>query len=141
MKVYPPSYWDTLPTDDFHCIILPTKGKGGLYIGNIYAANNLEKHIHYNINSILTVTIKSGVKFSESEQIIFHKILPINIEEPGDLFKAFYDSYMFIENGLPMGNTLMHCIDCITLSPVFAMAYLLYKCNTTVERAWDLVKI
>lgn len=62
------------------------------------------------------------------------------MEDPGDLFKSFYDAYLFIENGFKVGNVLINCITGTVLSSVFAMSYLLYKYNCTVERAWDLVK-
>ncbi|CAD8166363.1 unnamed protein product [Paramecium octaurelia] len=140
-KFYGSTYWDTYPDDNIHAIILPKEGRSGIYIGNIYAATDTKLHLRYNIKCILTVQMKCSVKFQGSEQILFHKVIPIDIENCGDLFKAFYDSYMFIENGITYGNVLIHCQDCVTISPVFVIAYMLQKNGFTVERAWEIVKI
>lgn len=89
---------------------------------------------------MLTVEKFTSVKYEGSQQIIFHKIIPIDKDEPGDLFTAFYNAYQFIENCLSLGNVLIHCIDCVTISPVIAISYLLYKYRCTVEKGWELVK-
>ena len=57
--------------------------------------------------------------------MVFHKVIPIDIEYEGFMHKPFYDAYMFITKGMEMGNVLMHCSDAKYLSPIFAVAFLL----------------
>ena len=69
------------------CIQEETENFGGLYLGNIEAAKNVDLLEKYNIKAVLTLS-SIGIVFKK-ESVNFHKIINISDSEESDLSTHF----------------------------------------------------
>lgn len=55
-----------LKMDPMNCIIQPEGYAGGLYLGNIDAAQNVDMLKKHNIDAVLTVAARTGLRYSRN---------------------------------------------------------------------------
>ena len=121
------------------CIIEPENGKGGLYVGSIQAADNLEELKKKNIRAVLCVAANVRIKYNEKD-VDSHKVIPAEDIETFDLGKYFNDGIGFIDENRQKTNVLIHCFAGVSRSGAMVIAYLMKSQKKCFQEAWKLAK-
>jgi len=119
------------------CIIEPIDGKGGLYLGNFNAANDVPNLKKMKIKAVLTVANASYLSYNKSD-IPNHKIIPAEDYESFNLLVYFDDGIEFIEKNLENTNVLCHCLAGVSRSATLVIAYLMKTKRLTYLKALAL---
>lgn len=82
--------------DPMNCIIDPAGTSGGLYLGNIDAAQNVTMLRKHNIGAVLTVAARTGLSYDHG-LIPHHEIILADDIESYNLSKHFPKMLDFID--------------------------------------------
>jgi predicted protein tyrosine phosphatase len=121
------------------CILEPKDDEGGLYLGDISAANDLESLAKHNIRCVLTVAEGTGLKYSR-ENVNFHEIYNVKDMEDFDISQYFDESFEYLERHRRYTSILVHCFAGVSRSATLVIAYLMRKNNWGYDRAFAFVK-
>ncbi|CAD8076056.1 unnamed protein product [Paramecium sonneborni] len=114
LKFYGSTYLDTCPND----IIIFQKEQNKCC--NQYAITQSIQNQKY-LHSITKMVNQMLVK----QQILFKKVISIDICKSRDFFKAFCYSYIFIEHRITYDDDVIHYQESITINSGFVIEYLL----------------
>ncbi|CAD8168160.1 unnamed protein product [Paramecium octaurelia] len=111
------------------CIIAPLNGVGGIYLGNIDAAQNPDNLIKYQIGAVLSV-IDCQVSIKGAQK------LWIMAEDCDDfpLYKYYDQSIKFIDIQALRTNVLIHCYNGISRSAAICAAYMMQKYKLSLNQ-------
>ncbi len=123
----------------FDCIIEPVDGKGGLYLGDIGFAEDINNLRKFNIKAVLTVASKTYLSY-ESFDIPDHKIIPAEDSEEFDLSIFFKEGIEFLEKTLEKTNVLTHCFAGVSRSSSMVIAFIMKSKKLTYEKALEFVR-
>ena len=123
-----------LKIDPMNCIIDPQGSKGGLYLGNIDAAENITLLKQHSIGAVLTVAARTGVTYHK-HQIHTHEVIKADDVETFELRVHFAKIIGFIEEHLKKTNVLVHCFAGISRSATAVIAYLMQCRGLTLDQA------
>lgn len=115
--------------------------KGGLWIGNIFDANNINSLKLSKINHVLTI-IDDQEKIDILKKLyktngITHKVIIACDIEVIKLRPFYEEAISFIKSGLENGNIMVHCMGGMSRSVSMVIAYLL---KTTGGDYMDLLR-
>ncbi|CAD8081648.1 unnamed protein product [Paramecium primaurelia] len=112
-----------------NCIIAPLNGVGGIYLGNIDAAQNPDNLIKYQIGAVLSV-IDYQVQIKGVQKIW------IMAEDSDDfpLYKYYDQSIKFIDIQTLRTNVLIHCQNGISRSAAICAAYMMQKYQLSLNQ-------
>ena len=115
--------------------------KGGLYLGDISAAEDLMELKSKGITHVLTLLgDHDKVKLDLQGNGIDHKVIEA-YDGPRYLINAhFGETYEFIELGRKKGNVFVHCYAGAIRSPTIVIAYLIKSTKESAESCYYLVK-
>jgi len=116
------------------CIIEPIDGKGGLYLGNLYSAEDIENLRKLNIKAVLTVAANTNLKY-KTKDVLDHKIIPAEDYETFDLSIFFKEGIEFLEKTLEKTNVLTHCFAGVSRSSSIVIAYIMKSKKLTFGKA------
>lgn len=117
-----------------NCIIDPKGSSGGLFLGNLDAAQNVDLLKNHNIGAVLTVAAKAGVSYDKSHNIR-HEIIKADDVENYDLFRHFGKMLDFIERNIHQTNVLVHCYAGVSRSATAVIAYLMKTSGWTMDKS------
>ena len=123
----------------FDCIIEPIDGKGGLYLGDIGFAEDINNLRKLNIKAVLTVASKTYLSY-EPFDIPDHKIIPAEDSEEFDLSIFFKEAIEFLEKTLEKTNVLTHCFAGVSRSSSIVIAFIMKLKKLTFEKALEFVR-
>ena len=89
--------------EDIECVIDPTNGKGGIFISNVEAAQNINTLKRHGIEAILTAAFNINLTHNKND-IPYYKHVPGKDHEQFDLSIYFNESVEFIHNALEKTN-------------------------------------
>lgn len=121
------------------CIIEPTDGKGGVYVGSIQAAENLRELQKNSIRAVLCVAANVKISYN-SKEIDAHKVIPAEDTETYDLLRFFEEGIAFIDENREKTNVLIHCFAGVSRSGAVIIAYLMKTKGIGFQDAWTLAK-
>ena len=121
------------------CILEPVDGKGGLYLGNINAAEDVATLLRMNIRAVLTVASASYLSYDKKD-IPSHRIIPAEDFESFNLAAYFTDGTEYLEQKLGTSNVLCHCLAGVSRSATMVIAYLMKKNNWKYDKALEYVR-
>ncbi|CAD8177869.1 unnamed protein product [Paramecium pentaurelia] len=112
-----------------NCIIAPLNGVGGIYLGNIDAAQNPDNLIKYQIGAVLSV-IDYQVQIKGVQKIW------IMAEDTDDfpLYKYYDQSIKFIDIQTLRTNVLIHCQNGISRSAAICAVYMMQKYQLSLNQ-------
>ena len=64
-KAFQNALYAYIRQNPMNCILEPQNQCGGLYLGNLEAAQNVEYLKKHNINAVLTVAARSGIQYNK----------------------------------------------------------------------------
>lgn len=117
---------------------VPNKVMDGLYIGNSYAASDVQTLKSYGITHILN----AGFPLEQHAYFpLEFEYLVINLGDTHsqDLFASFAKSFEFIDRSRDCGGVLVHCFRGISRSAAIVCAYIMYKQRCSFSDALDIV--
>jgi protein-tyrosine phosphatase len=131
-KTYSATMQDTFPdtTYDFTEVI------PGLYISDMYLAQDMNGITSRNIKSIINVTEDAPTPFED----ISYLRIPIKDNVTVNISDYFNQTCDFIEEGLKQGSVLVHCGHGISRAPTIVAAYLIRKYKMTYEAAVEKIR-
>ena len=109
-------------------VVIPSNsdGKGGLFIGDWSAADDIKCLQSRGINHVVSAL---PAALAYREEYIQHHITQLVVSSEDapnfDMKPYFEQSLEFIENGLRNGNVLVHCAAGISRSSTLVMVYLM----------------
>ncbi|KAF3918380.1 hypothetical protein ABW21_db0209718 [Orbilia brochopaga] len=125
----------------------------GLYLGDIFAARNQEQLNDHQITHILTVArgslgLLNNMLETSAEGGKLFKHLQIELDDLPDekLLDRLEEGVQFIDSALSpsndaeSGKILVHCLQGMSRSCSFVVAYLVWKNNMTVGQALEVVQ-
>lgn len=121
------------------CIVPPTNGTGGIFLGNIEGARDLKLLKKNEITAVLTVAAGTGLRYSQKD-IPAHKIIPADDIPSYQLNKHFKVATEFLDKHLKTGNVFVHCFAGVSRSVTIVLMYLMQRKEMTLEKAFELVK-
>ncbi|EWS73030.1 tyrosine phosphatase (macronuclear) [Tetrahymena thermophila SB210] len=127
--------------EDKHLILKTQEGqqeKGKLYLGNIWAAENLINQNDEQIKAILTVASNTNLVYDPQE--FRHKIIEANDDPSFNLSPNFDEGVRFIDEHLQQTNVLVHCFAGVSRSTTLVLAYLMKHHNIGLDDALKLVR-
>ncbi|CAD8189642.1 unnamed protein product [Paramecium octaurelia] len=112
-----------------NCIVAPLNGCGGIYLGNVDAAQDSQLLNQHKIGAVLQI-------LDQSVPVQGAQKLWIMAEDSEDfpLHKYFDQSIRFIENQSKKTNVLIHCYAGISRSAAIVAAYMMQKYNWSVNQ-------
>ena len=110
--------------------------KDGLWLGDNYAANNVEDLKKKGIKKILTVMNQTGPIY-KSEDGFIHKKFELSDFESENIIKYFGDCLNFIDG---KEKVLVHCMAGASRSATIIIAYLMWKDKMKYDDALDFVQ-
>lgn len=119
------------------CIIEPENDKGGIYLGDLAAAleiNNLENK---NIRAILSVS-EDLISFDQNKFIHLQFKLKDTIKTP--ICTIFDSTNQFIKENLEKTNVLVHCFQGKSRSATVVIAFFMEKNKWKFDEAFEFVK-
>lgn len=109
----------------------------GLFLGDSMHSSQQDLLKEMGITSLLNVS--TGKNFFESE--FEYMNIPVNDNDTADLSCWFQQAINFIDNARDSGGkVLVHCHAGISRSATVCIAYLMYKNNDSLEKAFDHVR-
>ncbi|CAD8082978.1 unnamed protein product [Paramecium sonneborni] len=113
-----------------NCIVTPLNGCGGIYLGNIDAAQDSQLLNQFKIGAVLQI-------LDQSVPVQGAYKLWIMAEDSEDfpLHKYFDQCIRFIENQSKKTNVLIHCYAGISRSAAIVAAYIMQKYNWSVNQS------
>lgn len=127
-------------------VILPkdkSTNTGGLWLGNICAAENVKDLKDSNINFVVTAMPKSQSEYLSvmyAENQITHKIIDVLDFSDQNVKQHFTECCEFIENALENSNVLIHCFQGKSRSTTLVAAYLVKTWNRKVDSVLDFIR-
>ena len=118
-------FQDENPLDQ---ILAPDKetGTGGLWLGNLAAAENVsdlkEKNIGYVLSVIDGISMENLYKRYEQNGILYKHIV-IHDSMAANQYEHFEEAVEFIQNGLKTSNVYVHCFMGVSRSASMVIAY------------------
>eukprot|EP01016_Furgasonia_blochmanni_P007181 TRINITY_DN12875_c0_g1_i7.p1 TRINITY_DN12875_c0_g1~~TRINITY_DN12875_c0_g1_i7.p1 ORF type:complete len:237 (+),score=28.06 TRINITY_DN12875_c0_g1_i7:61-711(+) len=126
--------------DNLNCVIEPTYRQGGLYLGNLAAAQDLNTLRAYNIKAVLTVAYGADLAY-DRESIHFHEVIEADDIETYNLSVYFEKAHEFIEFHRNRGtNVYVHCFAGVSRSATIIIAYLMKKFSWNFEKSYKFAK-
>lgn len=125
------------------CIIPPTFGRGGLYLGNKDAALSLELLDQKKIRAVLTIDDQFGFDYFHTKvdhgfkQVSTHKHLKLRDSVEEDIHRVLESSCRWIEKMLSCTNVLVHCHAGASRSPTLVMAFLMQSKGLSLQEAFS----
>ena len=131
---------------DIECVKDSVQGKGGIFIGNLQASQNLntlKSSFHFisehSIKSVLTSA--KGVFLNHPKQDVPHHLyIPGEDHERFDLSKYFDQAADWIKQKLEESNVLVHCLAGVSRSVSLVIAYFIKHKNMNFEDAFFMIK-
>jgi len=111
-----------------NCILEPDDGKAGLYLGNIFAATDLEILKQSKIGAVLTVASNTELEYRDMK----HMIIPVLDVEQTNLLQYFDQMLEFIDENRKTTNVFVHCFAGVSRSSTAVIAYIMKKFNLTM---------
>lgn len=108
----------------------------GLYISDMYLAQDRKEITSRNIKSIVNVTEDAPTPFED----ISYLRIPIKDNVTVKISDFFDVTYAFIDEGLKHGNVLVHCGHGISRAPTIVAAYLIRKHNMDCNQAMEAIR-
>ncbi|KRX01443.1 hypothetical protein PPERSA_01346 [Pseudocohnilembus persalinus] len=139
---FSPTLPNILDQDDMNCILEPYKyqnDKGGLYLGNIQSALNLQELEFHKIRTVFTTSQDLGFKYPK-EIVQNYKCLNAIDRKFYDLSVHFEESIDFIQKHIKNTNILVHCQAGCSRSASIVIVYLMHAKNWNLEQALIFVK-
>lgn len=121
------------PEDTTHSI---TEVIPGLYISDMYHAQDRNAIEARNIRSIVNVTEDVPTPFEDVEYLR----VPIKDRIGVNISDYFEETYNFIESGLKRGGVLVHCGHGISRAPTIVASYLMKRYNIGYDKALDTIR-
>ncbi|CAD8057813.1 unnamed protein product [Paramecium sonneborni] len=135
---YVPSVPKIVDPEPITCIIEPSEDEGGLYLGNLEAANNIDLLRKMKIRAVLTASQETAIKYQE-HVVHFHEIIMAHDKADYDIIQHFEQAYEFIDRHRKYTNVFVHCFAGISRSASMVIAYLMKKYNLSFEKAlWNV---
>ncbi|CAG5103399.1 Similar to Mkp3: Dual specificity protein phosphatase Mpk3 (Drosophila melanogaster) [Cotesia congregata] len=120
---------------DFPVEILPH-----LYLGNAANSEDHDSLSRHRIQYILNVTADLPNVFEDAGSIKYMQI-PINDHHSQNLASFFPQAIQFIEEARSSDKgVLVHCLAGVSRSVTITIAYLMHKCNLSLNDAFNLVR-
>lgn len=119
------------------CVLEPENYKGGIFLGDLASALELNNLKNRNILAILTVS-EDFVFFDQRDFTHLQIKLKDTIKTP--ICTIFDSTNQFIKENLEKSNVLVHCFQGISRSATVVIAYLMEKNNWKYEEAFEFVK-
>ncbi|XP_014228716.1 dual specificity protein phosphatase Mpk3-like isoform X1 [Trichogramma pretiosum] len=111
-----------------------------LYLGNAANSEDSEALTRHGIQYVLNVTPDLPNVFEDAGSIKYMKI-PISDHWSANLASFFPQAIQFIEEARSADKgVLVHCLAGISRSVTVTMAYLMHKCNLSLNDAFNLVR-
>jgi len=124
-----------LRTNPMSCIIDPSNNStGGLYLGSVDAAKDLQLLKRYKIGAVLTVAGRAGINYDKNDKLR-HEIIKADDVPSFDLMNSFGRVFDFLESNLKQTNVLVHCMAGVSRSATAVIAYLIKTYNWTLQKA------
>ena len=130
---------DSLVFDAINCIIEPTEELGGIYLGNLESACDLNILKKMKIRAVLTVAVETGQTYPE-EVVHFHEVIPAEDMPYFDLTPYYEQSFEFIDRHRRYTSILVHCFAGVSRSASIVIAYIMAKYNCTFEESFNYVR-
>ena len=108
-----------------------------LWLGNTFAAKNIEDLKKKGIKKILTVMNSSSDSYFFNEHGFIHKIIDILDEDYKNIIQYFGECIRFINGG---EKVLVHCGAGASRSPTIVIAYLMWKNTMSFDDALKFVQ-
>eukprot|EP00026_Physarum_polycephalum_P011610 Phypoly_transcript_11846.p1 GENE.Phypoly_transcript_11846~~Phypoly_transcript_11846.p1 ORF type:complete len:382 (+),score=92.33 Phypoly_transcript_11846:158-1147(+) len=104
----------------------------GLYVGDVWAAYNLEQLKQRNITHVVTVVMGLEPPFPGD-----FKYLNVHVRDVEDetIFEHFEEVVKFIDEGRATGNVFLHCLRGVSRSGTIAAAYVIHQKRVPAEEA------
>lgn len=115
--------------EDYSCIIEPNNGRGGIFIGNLEAAENAKTlkskifiYTEHGIRAILTAA--KGVDLNHSKaDVPFYLQVPGEDRDGFDMTRFFSQGVNFIRDALQSTSIMVHCLAGVSRSVCLVLAY------------------
>jgi protein-tyrosine phosphatase len=132
--------------EDYSCILEPVDGKGGLFIGNLEAAQNMNtlkskphSETEHQIKAVLTAA--KGVELGHSRtDVPYFLYVPADDHESFDLSKYFHQAADYINDCLQRTSIMVHCLAGVSRSVSLVLAFFIKHLKYSYQQAYDLVK-
>lgn len=108
------------------CIVPPTEGKGGIFLGNIEGAQDVKLLQRNGITSVLTVAANAEIRYAPHE-IPMHKVVSADDFPSYPLIRHFEECIEFMDKALAVGNILVHCFAGMSRSSTIVIVYLMKR--------------
>jgi protein-tyrosine phosphatase len=108
----------------------PASKKGGVWVGNLLAAQDIEELKNCGINHVVTALHKLRVGDLGKQLVeagIKVKHIDVHDSEEGNMYQFFEDACKFIDGAVKNGNVLIHCFVGISRSSTLCVAWLMKK--------------
>ena len=107
------------------CILEPVEGQNfGLYLGDIFSAEDYFTLGDLKIGAVLTCAKKTGLKYPKGAMKA-HMIIPAN-DIPGyNIYKHLPKGIRFIEKHIQHTNVFVHCMAGVSRSGAMVVAYIM----------------
>ena len=132
--------------EDIECVVDPVRGRGGIFIGNLEASQNLvtlkSTSIHYPEHSIEGVlTSAKGVFLNHAKSEVPHQLyIPGEDRDGFDLSQYFDQAARWIDLTLQETNILVHCLAGVSRSVSLVIAYLIKFKGMSFDDAFYMLK-
>jgi predicted protein tyrosine phosphatase len=129
-----------LRMNPLNLIVPATDDEGGIYLGNLYAAYNLDILKKHNISAVLTVAAGTGLKYTDPS--ISHMVIMADDIEHYNLSRHFDKMIDFIDKvrKVEKKSILIHCFAGISRSATTVIAYLMKNNAWTYKKASGFVR-
>eukprot|EP01017_Pseudomicrothorax_dubius_P002044 TRINITY_DN0_c77_g1_i1.p1 TRINITY_DN0_c77_g1~~TRINITY_DN0_c77_g1_i1.p1 ORF type:complete len:235 (+),score=25.34 TRINITY_DN0_c77_g1_i1:59-763(+) len=120
---------DMLPitTDNICCILEPTEDMGGLFLGNMVAAQDFKLMAQYQIGAVLSIAQETRISYPYS-LVTAHKVVFAFDDDAFDLTRHFQECIDFINENRRRGvSVFVHCMAGISRSSTIVLAYLMHS--------------
>lgn len=120
--------WEAfMKMEPMNCIIEPRcyGGGGGIYLGNIEAAKDIEGLRKNGIGAVLTVAARAKIVYPVGSPVRSHVTIDADDVVTFNLLRYFHEIIAFIDNNSASTNVLVHCFAGVSRSATAVIAYLM----------------